>query len=44
MIPLKLQLSYYIYLIWAQKYLTTLYNVTMPSLCLLKGIFSCFHK
>ena len=37
-IPLKLQLSYCIYLLWAPNCLTTLYYVTVPSLCLLRGI------
>ncbi|XP_023917837.1 cellulose synthase-like protein E6 isoform X2 [Quercus suber] len=37
-IPLKLQLSYCIYPLWAPTSLTTLYYVIVPSLCLLKGI------
>ena len=37
-IPLKLQLSYCIYLLWAPTSLTTLYYATVPSLCLLRGI------
>ncbi|KAM3701222.1 hypothetical protein ACJW31_05G155400 [Castanea mollissima] len=37
-IPLKLQLSYCIYLLWAPNCLTTLYYVIVPSLCLLRGI------
>nr|POE82393.1 cellulose synthase-like protein e6 [Quercus suber] len=37
-IPLKLQLSYCIYLLWAPTSLTTLYYVIVPSLCLLRGI------
>ncbi|KAM4101590.1 hypothetical protein ACB094_05G154900 [Castanea mollissima] len=37
-IPLKLQLSYCIYLLWAPNCLATLYYATVPSLCLLRGI------
>nr|POE87157.1 cellulose synthase-like protein e6 [Quercus suber] len=37
-IPLKLQLSYCIYLLWAPTCLATLYYATVPSLCLLRGI------
>ncbi|XVF30800.1 hypothetical protein REPUB_Repub16aG0089500 [Reevesia pubescens] len=37
-IPLKLQLSYCPYLLWAVNCFATLYYVTVPSLCLLKGI------
>ncbi|KAK2984236.1 hypothetical protein RJ640_010195, partial [Escallonia rubra] len=37
-IPLKLQISYCIFLLWAPNCLATLYYATVPSLCLLKGI------
>ena len=37
-IPLKLQITYCVYLLWAPGCLATLYYVTMPSLCLLRGI------
>ncbi|KAF3954855.1 hypothetical protein CMV_019854 [Castanea mollissima] len=37
-IPLKLQLSYCIYPLWAPTSLTTLYYVIVPSLCFLRGI------
>jgi cellulose synthase/poly-beta-1,6-N-acetylglucosamine synthase-like glycosyltransferase len=37
-IPLKLQLSYSPYLLWAVNCLGTLYYVVVPSLCLLRGI------
>ncbi|KAK8689897.1 hypothetical protein V6N13_088605 [Hibiscus sabdariffa] len=37
-IPLKLQLSYCNNLLWAVNCLATLYYVTVPSLCLVKGI------
>ncbi|KAE8684051.1 Cellulose synthase-like protein E1 [Hibiscus syriacus] len=37
-IPLKLQLSYCLYFLWAVNCLATLYYVTVPSLCLVKGI------
>ncbi|KAK8712971.1 hypothetical protein V6N13_148199 [Hibiscus sabdariffa] len=37
-IPLKLQLSYCNYLLWAGNCLATLYYVTVQSLCLVKGI------
>ncbi|KAG2717850.1 hypothetical protein I3760_03G193000 [Carya illinoinensis] len=37
-IPLKLQLSYCPYLLWAPNCLATLYYVAVPSLCLLRGI------
>ncbi|GKV50108.1 hypothetical protein SLEP1_g56823 [Rubroshorea leprosula] len=37
-IPLKLQLSYGIYNLWAPNSLAMLYYVVVPSLCLLKGI------
>ncbi|KAG6661812.1 hypothetical protein CIPAW_03G201000 [Carya illinoinensis] len=37
-IPLKLQLSYCPYLLWAPNCLATLYYVAVPSLCLLSGI------
>jgi cellulose synthase/poly-beta-1,6-N-acetylglucosamine synthase-like glycosyltransferase len=37
-IPLKHQLSYCIYLLWAANCLPTLYYVAVPSLCLLRGI------
>ncbi|XP_059437213.1 cellulose synthase-like protein E6 [Corylus avellana] len=36
--PLKHQLSYCIYLLWAPTCLPTLYYVVVPSLCLLRGI------
>jgi cellulose synthase/poly-beta-1,6-N-acetylglucosamine synthase-like glycosyltransferase len=36
--PLKLQLSYSPYLLWAANCLATLYYVAVPSLCLLRGI------
>ncbi|XP_034697729.1 cellulose synthase-like protein E6 isoform X1 [Vitis riparia] len=42
-IPLKLQISYCIFLLWAPNCLPTLYYVAIPSLCLLKGI-SLFPK
>ncbi|KAL6345914.1 hypothetical protein AAG906_025194 [Vitis piasezkii] len=42
-IPFKLQISYCIFLLWAPNCLPTLYYVTIPSLCLLKGI-SLFPK
>nr|POE75987.1 cellulose synthase-like protein e6 [Quercus suber] len=42
-IPLKLQLSYCIYLLWAPNCLTTFYYVTVPSLCLLRGISLFSH-
>ncbi|KAL3740964.1 hypothetical protein ACJRO7_022133 [Eucalyptus globulus] len=42
-IPLKLQLSYCVYLLWAANCLASLYYVTIPSLCLLRGI-SLFPK
>ncbi|XP_022718877.1 cellulose synthase-like protein E1 isoform X2 [Durio zibethinus] len=41
--PIKLQLSYCIYLLWAPNCFATLYYVIMPSFCLLKGI-SLFPK
>ncbi|KAJ8770304.1 hypothetical protein K2173_013258 [Erythroxylum novogranatense] len=37
-IPLKLQLSYCSYLLWALNSLATLYYVSVPSICLLLGI------
>jgi cellulose synthase/poly-beta-1,6-N-acetylglucosamine synthase-like glycosyltransferase len=37
-IPLKLQITYCVYLLWAPSCLATLYYVTVPSLCLLRGI------
>uniref|UniRef100_A0A2N9GQN2 Glycosyltransferase 2-like domain-containing protein n=1 Tax=Fagus sylvatica TaxID=28930 RepID=A0A2N9GQN2_FAGSY len=37
-IPLKLQIAYCVYLLWAPNCLATLYYVTVPSLCLLRGI------
>ncbi|GKV50105.1 hypothetical protein SLEP1_g56820 [Rubroshorea leprosula] len=37
MIPLKLQLSYGPYILWAPTSLAMLYYVVVPSLCLLKG-------
>ncbi|KAG6639182.1 cellulose synthase-like protein E6 [Carya illinoinensis] len=37
-IPLKLQLSYSLYLLWAANCLPTLYYVTVPSLFMLRGI------
>nr|POE46283.1 cellulose synthase-like protein e6 [Quercus suber] len=37
-IPLKLQLSYCYFLLWAANCLATLYYVVVPSLCLLRGI------
>ncbi|KAK8520124.1 hypothetical protein V6N13_031411 [Hibiscus sabdariffa] len=45
--PLKLQLSYCIYMLWAPNSFATLYFVFVPSFCLLKGIplfpkISCF--
>ncbi|KAF5474996.1 hypothetical protein F2P56_006847 [Juglans regia] len=42
-IPLKLQLSYCIYMLWAPNCFATLYYVAVPSLCLLRGI-SLFPK
>ncbi|OMP07447.1 Cellulose synthase [Corchorus olitorius] len=36
--PLKLQISYCIYLLWAVNCFATLYYVIVPSFCLLKGI------
>ncbi|KAK2632565.1 hypothetical protein EUGRSUZ_L01391 [Eucalyptus grandis] len=42
-IPLKLQLSYCVWLLWAPNCLASLYYVTIPSLCLLRGI-SLFPK
>ncbi|KAK3419386.1 hypothetical protein EUGRSUZ_H05074 [Eucalyptus grandis] len=42
-IPLKLQLSYCVYLLWAANCLASLFYVTIPSLCLLRGI-SLFPK
>ncbi|XVF56880.1 hypothetical protein PTKIN_Ptkin06aG0155800 [Pterospermum kingtungense] len=42
-IPLKLQLSYLLYNLWAANSLPTLYYVAVPCLCLLKG-FSLFPK
>lgn len=42
-IPFLLQLSYCVYLLWAPNCLATLYYVTIPPLCLLKGI-SLFPK
>ncbi|XP_021281864.1 cellulose synthase-like protein E6 [Herrania umbratica] len=41
--PLMLRLSYCIYLLWAVNCLASLYYVTVPSFCLLKGI-SLFPK
>ncbi|KAB2049515.1 hypothetical protein ES319_A13G181900v1 [Gossypium barbadense] len=41
--PLKLQLSYCIYLFWVPNCFATLYYVFVPSFCLLKGI-SLFPK
>ncbi|KAK2984237.1 hypothetical protein RJ640_010196 [Escallonia rubra] len=37
-IPLKLQISYCFFLLWAPNCLATLYYAAVPSLCLLKGI------
>ncbi|CAM8985987.1 unnamed protein product [Rhodiola kirilowii] len=37
-IPLRLQCSYCIYLLWAPSFLATLYFVTIPSLCLLSRV------
>ena len=37
-IPLKLQLTYCMNLLWAANCLATLYYVIVPSLCLLRGI------
>ncbi|XVE62570.1 hypothetical protein DITRI_Ditri06bG0128700 [Diplodiscus trichospermus] len=37
--PLKLQFSYCIYLLWAVNCFATLYYVIVPSFCLLKGIY-----
>jgi cellulose synthase/poly-beta-1,6-N-acetylglucosamine synthase-like glycosyltransferase len=37
-IPLKLQITYCVYLLWAPNCLATLYYVVVPSLCLLRGI------
>ena len=44
--PLKLQLSYCYFLLWAANCLPTLYYVVVPSLCLLRGIslFPKVHK
>lgn len=42
-IPLKLQLCYCNYLLWAANSLPSLYYVTVPSLCLVRGI-SLFPK
>ncbi|GMI84527.1 cellulose synthase like E1 [Hibiscus trionum] len=36
--PLKLQLSYCIYMLWAPNSFATLYFVIVPSFCMLKGI------
>ncbi|KAG4112550.1 hypothetical protein ERO13_D13G168700v2 [Gossypium hirsutum] len=41
--PLKLQFSYCIYLLWAPNCFATLYYVFVPSFCMLKGI-SLFPK
>ncbi|XP_038689760.1 cellulose synthase-like protein E6 [Tripterygium wilfordii] len=38
-IPLKLQLSYCLFLLWAPNCLATLYYVVVPSLCLLRGVY-----
>ncbi|KAA8537264.1 hypothetical protein F0562_027049 [Nyssa sinensis] len=38
-IPLQLQASYCIFLLWAPNCLATLYYVAVPSLCILRGIF-----
>ena len=43
MIPLKLQISYCLFVLLAPNCLPTLYYVAIPSLCLLKGI-SLFPK
>ncbi|KAJ8770571.1 hypothetical protein K2173_018062 [Erythroxylum novogranatense] len=37
-IPFKLQVSYCTYLLWAANSLATLYYVSVPSICLLRGI------
>ncbi|KAJ6991856.1 hypothetical protein NC653_015260 [Populus alba x Populus x berolinensis] len=37
-IPLKLQLSYCIYLLWATSWFAVLYYLVVPPLCLLRGI------
>lgn len=37
-IPLKLQISYCIYLLWADNCLATLYYVGVPSLCIHRGL------
>lgn len=37
-IPLKLQISYCIYLLWAYNCLATLYYVGVPSLCIHRGL------
>jgi cellulose synthase/poly-beta-1,6-N-acetylglucosamine synthase-like glycosyltransferase len=42
-IPLKLQLSYCIYLLWATSWFAVLYYLVVPPLCLLRGI-SLFPK
>ncbi|KAF8023277.1 hypothetical protein BT93_F0698 [Corymbia citriodora subsp. variegata] len=42
-IPLKLQLSYCVWLLWAPNCLASLYYVTIPSVCLLRGV-SLFPK
>ncbi|KAG6768874.1 hypothetical protein POTOM_024486 [Populus tomentosa] len=42
-IPLKLQLSYCMYLLWATSWFAVLYYLVVPPLCLLRGI-SLFPK
>ncbi|KAI8524876.1 hypothetical protein RHMOL_Rhmol13G0183600 [Rhododendron molle] len=37
-IPLKLQISYSVYLLWAPNCLATLYYVVVPSLCIHRGL------
>ncbi|XP_062088077.1 cellulose synthase-like protein E6 [Humulus lupulus] len=37
-IPLRLRLSYLVYLLWSLNCFASLYYVTVPTLCLLKGI------
>ncbi|PON57641.1 Cellulose synthase [Parasponia andersonii] len=37
-IPIRLQLSYFLYLLWPLNCLPSLYYIIVPSLCLLKGI------
>ncbi|KAK4484983.1 hypothetical protein RD792_007590 [Penstemon davidsonii] len=37
-IPLKLQISYFVYNLWAANCVATLFYIVIPSFCLLKGI------